>query len=181
VTALAEDTATRLLVDVGTRLPHTECVAKQAADAAVNVDPHWARAIVVAAWLHDIGYNPELVKTGLHALDGAKWTREQGFDDDVCCLVAWHTGAIFEARVRGLADQLQREFPEPPTTALDVLTWADLTSSPNGHVVSAEDRLEEILNRYEPGGEVHRAVTSATPYFRDLLRRIEQLQKASCG
>jgi hypothetical protein len=169
------------LVDVGTRLPHTQCVARQAADVAANLDSHWPQTVVAAAWLHDIGYSPLVVETGLHPLDGARWARAHGFDEDVCRLIAWHTGAIFEARVRGLADHLQQEFPEPPTTALDALTWADLTSSPNGHVVSAEGRLEEILKRYDPDAEVHRAVTSATPYFRDLLHRVERLRKASCG
>ena len=30
-----------------------------------------------AAWLHDVGYAPSLVETGLHALDGARFLRDR--------------------------------------------------------------------------------------------------------
>lgn len=31
--------------------------------------------LVAAAWLRDIGYAPEVVDTGFHPLDGARWLR----------------------------------------------------------------------------------------------------------
>ena len=34
--------------------------------------------LVAAAWLHDIGYAPELVETGFHPLDGARYLRREG-------------------------------------------------------------------------------------------------------
>jgi hypothetical protein len=43
---------------------------------AVEVDDR--PALLAAAYVHDIGYAPELVRTGLHALDGGLWLREQG-------------------------------------------------------------------------------------------------------
>jgi len=36
--------------------------------------------LVAAAWLHDIGYAPELAETGFHPLDGARYLRRVGVD-----------------------------------------------------------------------------------------------------
>jgi HD superfamily phosphodiesterase len=35
-----------------------------------------ADLLEAAAWLHDIGYAPGLARTGLHALDGARYLRD---------------------------------------------------------------------------------------------------------
>jgi hypothetical protein len=139
------------------------------------LEDRWKCAIVDAAWLHDIGHSPTLSSSGFHPLDGARWLRVEGFAEDTCSLVAWHTGAIWEARERGLEDQLLTEFASPPPSALDALTWADLTSSPSGDLVSPEVRLHEILDRYEPGSAVHRAIVTGWKYFLESTNRIEQL------
>jgi hypothetical protein len=76
-------------------------------------------------------------------------------------LVAWHTGAATEAELRGLLHLLADEFPTPPTDVAAALAWADLTSSPSGARCSAEERVDEILCRYEADSIVHRAVTAS--------------------
>ncbi len=38
------------------------------------------QTLVVAAYLHDIGYAPSLAIEGFHPLDGARFVREQGDD-----------------------------------------------------------------------------------------------------
>jgi HD superfamily phosphodiesterase len=43
----------------------------------------------MAAWLHDIGYAPELVDTGFHPLDGARYLRSIGMKRQVVSLVAY--------------------------------------------------------------------------------------------
>jgi excisionase family DNA binding protein len=53
----------------------------------------------------------------------------------------------------------------PAPSALDALTWADLTSSPSGDLVSPEVRLDEILDRYEPGSAVLSISTRARSGF----------------
>jgi S-adenosyl methyltransferase/HD domain len=71
-----------------------------------------------AAWLHDIGYLPELAGTGLHALDGARYLRDvQHALPMLCRLVAHHSCAVIEAEERDLADALRREFEPPPPAA----------------------------------------------------------------
>jgi HD superfamily phosphodiesterase len=49
--------------------------------------------LVAAAWLHDIGYAPDLVETGFHPLDGARYLRRAGVDGPVVGLVAYHSCA----------------------------------------------------------------------------------------
>jgi hypothetical protein len=85
-----------------------------------------------------------------------------GFPAVVVSLVAYHTGAAFEARERGLSDALA-EFPEPPELLLDVLTCADMTTGPDGSFVRAEDRVSEILSRYPGDDPVHRAIERSAP------------------
>ena len=179
--ASPQQIATDLLGRVGTRLPHTRAVARQARTASDLLPNPWRSTVVKAAWLHDVGYNPALNSTGFHPLDGARWLRAEGFCEDTCSLVAWHTGAIHEARERGLADELLAEFAPPPPSALDALTWADLTSSPSGGLVSPQVRLDEIMDRYEPGSVVRLAVAAGWKDLLESAERIEQLLEARHG
>jgi HD domain len=173
--------ATQLLGDVGTRLPHSHRVAQQASKVSDFLDDRWSLAIIDAAWLHDIGHSPAVSSSGFHPLDGARWLRAEGFSSDTCSLVAWHTGAIHEARERGLEDELHAEFATPPPSALDALTWADLTSSPSGNLVSPEARLDEIVDRYEPGSAVRLAIAAGLGDLLESTERIEQLLGARIG
>jgi hypothetical protein len=110
-----------------------------------------------AAWLHDVGYAPELAHTGFHPLDGAVYLKEIGAPDQVVGLVAWHTGAVWEAAERGLSDRLVR-MPAPSAKWLDVVTLIDLVTGPDGAVTTPERRVAEILGRYDSSHPVHRAV-----------------------
>ncbi len=46
-----------------------------------------AGLLEAAAWLHDIGYLPELARTGLHGLDGARYLRDTS--TPTRCCAAW--------------------------------------------------------------------------------------------
>jgi HD domain len=173
--------ATQLLDDVGTRLPHSHRVAQQASKVSDFLDDRWSLAIIDAAWLHDIGHSPTVSSSGFHPLDGARWLCAEGFSEETCSLVAWHTGAIYEARERGLEDELRAAFAIPPPSALDALTWADLTSSPSGDLVSPEARLDEIVDRYEPGSAVRLAIAAGLKDLLESTERIEQLLGARIG
>jgi hypothetical protein len=133
-----------------------------------------ADLLEAAAWLHDIGYAPCLADTGLHALDGARYLRDtQRADTLLCRLVAHHSCAIVEAEERGLADVLVLEFEPAPHALCSVLTYCDITTSPDGKLVPAEQRLAEIHHRYGPGHLVSRSIQRATPM---ILRAVEQVQ-----
>jgi hypothetical protein len=165
--------AGRLLRGVGTRRAHSARAAHQASRVDGLVEPQWRSAVVDAAWLHDIGYSKHVATTGFHPLDGAEWLREHGWSDEICRLVAWHTGASFEAELLGLYQTLAREFYPPPTIAAAALAWADLTSSRTGQPSTVEERLADILRRYPSDSVVHRAISVASPMLRESAREIE--------
>jgi hypothetical protein len=60
-----------------------------------------ADLLEAAAWLHDIGYAPSLVATGMHSLDGARYLRDaQHADAMLCRLVARRSSGAVPARRR---------------------------------------------------------------------------------
>jgi hypothetical protein len=174
----AADVAASLLANMGDRLAHSAMVAEQAARARHLADEPWRAVLVDAGWLHDVGYSPAVVDTGFHPLDDARWLRREGWPDELCRLVAWHTRALTEARLRGLGEALVEEFEPPPDLPLAVLTWADLTSSTHGTRCTVSARLDEILRRYPPESVVHRAIVEATP---ELLSAVSEVETALAG
>ena len=91
-----------------------------------------------------------------------------------CCawLVAYHSCAIIEAGERGLADVLSREFEPAPDALSSMLTFCDMTTSPDGELVPVEQRLAEIQDRYGPGHLVSRSIQRAAPL---ILGAVEQV------
>jgi HD domain len=154
------------------RWAHVQGVAARARSLAPVLGAD-AGLLEAAAWLHDIGYAPGLATTGLHALDGARYLRDARHADALLCrLVAHHSYAIIEADERGLADILSLEFEPAPYALSSVLTFCDMTTSPDGKLVPVEKRLAEIYNRYGPGHVVSRSIQRATPM---VLRAVEQV------
>jgi len=154
------------------RWAHVQGVAAQARSLAPVLGAD-ADLLEAAAWLHDIGCAPGLAVTGLHALDGARYLRDaQHADTMLCRLVAHHSYAVIEADERGLADVLGLEFEPAPYALSSVLTFCDLTTSPDGELVPVERRLAEIHHRYGPGHLVSRSIQRATPM---ILRAVEQV------
>ena len=132
-----------------------------------------AELLEAAAWLHDIGYLPELAATGLHGLDGARYLRDvQHAEPLLCRLVAHHSCAVIEAEERGLADVLTREFDPAPQPLADALTFCDMTTSPDGEHVQVHSRLAEIHDRYGSGHLVSRSIRRATPLILEAVGQV---------
>ena len=156
------------------RWAHVQGVAARARGLAPVLGAD-ADLLEAAAWLHDIGYAPNLATTGLHQLDGARYLRDaQHADAMLCRLVAHHSCAIVEADERRLADVLSSEFDPAPDVLASVLTCCDMTTSPDGQPVPAERRLAEIHDRYGSGHLVSRSIQRATPM---ILRAVEQVHQ----
>lgn len=151
------------------RWAHAEGVARRAREAAPTAPAH-AELLEAAAWLHDVGYSPAVATTGFHPLDGARHLRDTTDASPVlCCLVAHHSGALVEGRLRELSAALEREFPLAtiaPPELLDVLTYCDMTTGPAGDPVSVDERLAEIAERYPTDSVVHRAIAELAPTIR---------------
>jgi putative nucleotidyltransferase with HDIG domain len=170
--------AEQLVRPLGRRWAHVQAVAKRALELTGAVEPEQAETLVSAAWLHDIGYAPEIGLTKFHPLDGARHLKDLNWPDEVVDLVAHHSGARFEAAERGMSAQLN-EFPFADTPLLDALVTADLTTGPGGERLTYDERIAEILKRYPAHDPVHRTWVKAGPILKESVRRTERRLAAS--
>ena len=152
------------------RWAHTKGVARQARTLAPILGNN-ADLLEAAAWLHDIGYAPDLVDTGFHPLDGARFLSDTHHADlHLCRLVAHHSCALIEARERGFTNALIRRFGAEPPALSDFLIYCDMTTSPDGSLIQVESRLSEIRSRYGPSHVGTRFVTIAEPQLKHAVR-----------
>lgn len=165
--------AARLLGTASDRWKHVVGVAAAARAISSTVHPGEAGLLVAAAWLHDVGYSPEIAYTGFHPLDGARYLRGMGAPMRLCALVAHHSAAAVEAGVRGLAGALEAEFTADRSVVADALTYCDMTTGPTGATVTVEDRLVEVVHRYPEGHPVHEAMSIASPQIIATVASIE--------
>lgn len=167
----AQELAERLVKPLGRRWNHVQAVAARAKELAPAVPPADRNTLIAAAWLHDIGYAPEIGHTRFHPLDGGRYLREAGWPEQVVNLVAHHSGARYEAAERDLWTELDDEFPFSDSPLLDALVTADLTTGPDGQRLTYDERISEILSRYGVDDPVHRTWTKAAPVIRECVER----------
>lgn len=130
--------------------------------------------LTAAAWLHDIGYAPELIDSGFHPLDGARYLRDvHQADDKLVRLVAHHSCAIYEATERGLLEAINAEFDQERPELVDALTYCDMTTSPDGHPLEVDVRLAEIHSRYGLEHLVSRSIANAAPCITSAVRAVQ--------
>jgi len=172
VTAAADLAAAKLASALPRRWTHVRAVAAKAHSARrATRSPE---TLVAAAWLHDVGYAPDIVDTGLHSLDGARWLLQQGWNDEIAGLVANHSCALYEAQERGLGEVLAREFPRQRSAAADALWFADMTTGPDGQDLTVQQRLGEIRARYGPDDLVTKFWRRAEPELLEAVQRTER-------
>ena len=142
------------------RWSHVQGVARQARTLRpISRADH--DLLEAAAILHDVGYAPELVRTGFHPLDGAVYLAEIDAPERLVQLVAHHSFAAHEATLRGLSDELSW-FRDDGGMIRDALWYCDLTTSPDGDEVGVRERLQEIQQRYGAAHLVTRFITEAS-------------------
>jgi hypothetical protein len=166
--AWAAGEAERLLSPLGDRWKHVRAVGERAHSVTAILDPEDRPYLVAAAYLHDIGYAPELQRTGLHQLDGARYIRSHGAER-LARLVAHHSEARFEIRLRGFATELAA-YEREQSWVSDALTYCDLTTGPTGIPMTFEDRIAEVERRYGEG-EIVDALREATPFLMGAVER----------
>ena len=173
--ALAEHLLAEALPD---RWAHYSAVGAYAR-ALAELAGEDADVLEAAAYLHDVGYAPSARETGFHPLDGARYLRDRTEAPPLLqVLVANHTGALVEARHRGLGGTIESEFPVGPTpqpNLLALITHCDLCVSPTGRRVSPEERIAEILRRYSEDHPVHQAVRESSPLLLSQDRQVRSL------
>jgi hypothetical protein len=115
------------------------------------------KTLLTSAWLHDVGYAPELALSGFHPLDGARFLREEGAPARVVNLVAFHSAAATEADELGLSAELA-EFDDERSLTRDLLWYADMTTGPDGQRMEFAARMAEVRQRYDSDHYVNRAL-----------------------
>ena len=172
----AEEHAATLLANLGVRWQHVRGVARQAQRVSQALAPEDRPYLVAAAWLHDIGYAPDLAATAFHPIDGARHVRALGHER-LARLVAHHSSARWEAEALGLAGELAA-FPREDATA-DALTYSDMTTSPTGQRLTLADRLAEITERYGAEHLVVRCLQRAHDHLAGTVERTEERLRAA--
>ena len=169
--AWANDQATALISPLGDRWLHVQGVVKKAYQISAIFNEHDHTILITAAYLHDIGYAPSLQKTGFHPLDGAYYLRAQN-QERLASLVAYHSGAQFEAHLRGLTPVLLT-FAHECSAIDDALTYCDMHTGPSGQQMSFQQRIDDILQRYGEKHIVNQAIHKALPSLREAVERTE--------
>ena len=162
-----------MLNGMGNRWRHVQGVAAKAQVVGQAFEGDDREHLVAAAHLHDIGYTPALHVTGLHQLDGALYIRSLGHER-LAGLVAHHSEARFELGLRGYAGALD-DYPREASSVSAALVYCDLTTGPTGVVMTLEERLADVYERYGPDSLVSEALRQATPHLRAAVDATEML------
>lgn len=84
------------------RWAHVQGVSKRVRTVAPLFSVDDGELLIGATLLHDIGYAPEVVGTGFHPLDGARYVRRVGGPDRLVNLVAHQFVCDCGCRVTGV-------------------------------------------------------------------------------
>jgi putative nucleotidyltransferase with HDIG domain len=155
------------------RWAHTIGVAGRAEELADTVAPDERDVLLVAAWLHDIGYAPAAAVSGFHPLDGAAYLDRQGWPSRISALVAHHSGADLLADAHGLGPALAT-YPDELSPVSDALTYADQTTGPTGQRLSIGARMAEMIERHGPASVQARVHHLRRPHLLAVAERVER-------
>ena len=164
---------------LGRRWRHAQVVAETARRLASGLSPEDADVLIAASYLHDIGYAQKLVITGFHPIDGARHLRALGHER-LAGLVAHHTRAQHEARLRGLEVALA-EFDDEASLVSAILASCDLTTGPSGERITSEQRLLDVETRYGEESPVTDGLRVAWPELMDCLDQVGWLRWQAAG
>jgi putative nucleotidyltransferase with HDIG domain len=170
---VAQALAEELLSGCPDRWRHTVGVAHRADELAATVEPAERDALVVAAWLHDIGYSAVVSDTGFHPLDGAVYLERHGWPRRIAALVAHHSDAGPVAAAHGLSDVLDA-YPDERSRVTDALTYADQTVGPHGQRLPIRQRIAEALARHGAGSPQAKAYPVREPRLLAVAERVER-------
>lgn len=172
----ASKEAETLLAPLGNRWKHVQGVVRQAYAIGHIFTNEDRTYLIASAYLHDIGYAPALQNTGFHPIDGAAYLKSH-HQHRLASLVAYHSEAQFEARLRGFTKELQ-QFPREYSLVADALTFCDMTTNSIGERVSFQERLRDIFNRYDETHIVSQSINQAVPTLGIAVANIQQKLKA---
>ena len=143
-------------------LPHVAVEALRAWDYATRLRlSDDERALCeVCALAHDLGKVDALRTTGtdFHPLDGAAFALACG-EPRLAALIAHHSGARYEAALRGLTIP----YPYEDSIVNQIVAVVDAFTVQSGLVVPIVERLRDITDRYGPESPPVRAMHAFWP------------------
>ncbi len=113
---------------------HVQAVAAKATTLTAVV-PN-ADVLVAAAWLHDIGYAPDIAETGLHALDGARWMG--------------HVDGSVQARYTHITAKMRARLMDDLTEMWEAALDERLAMSPRSPMLVLDHQLRGRAARWPP-------------------------------
>lgn len=159
-----------LAIPLPRRWAYTQGVAAQASRLAVMLGDD-AEVVETAAWLHDIGYSPEL-GSGFHPLDGLD-TSATSKVLTKCSVSWWLTIRALRSRPGSQASKHSqrraRALAGRPHRGHNV---CDMTTGPDGSTISVDRRLADILTRYEDGHIVTRSIRQSAPTLKEATEAV---------
>ncbi len=153
-------------------LPHVAVEALRARDYATRLRlSDDERALCeVCALAHDLGKVDALRTTGtdFHPLDGAAFALACG-EPRLAALIAHHSGARYEAALRGLTIP----YPYEDSIVNQIVAVVDASTLQSGLVVPIVERLRDITDRYGPESPPVRAMHAFWPELVAAVRAID--------
>lgn len=137
------------------------------------------KELIQAAFLHDIGYSPKLNKNNFHPFDGAHFAQQAGFPKPVIAAILFHSEAyetVKETRSdlfptyslnHDLLDEQDRLF-------IDLVTYCDVQTSPQGEKISLDERVQDVVNRYGKTHPVSQMMIHCKPKYQNTIERVNQ-------
>jgi predicted metal-dependent HD superfamily phosphohydrolase len=142
-------------------MAHVRGVAQRAAELGTSLHED-GDLLVIAAWLHDVGYSSHARRSGFHPLDGALYLHDAGYSDRLCALAAHHSAAEIEAKFFGCSEDLAA-FADERTLIRDLLWYCDMSIGLQGAPISFAERMEDVRARYSADDYVIRALDASMP------------------
>lgn len=138
-----------------------------------------AQKLMKIAYVHDIGYSKRVKSRGFHPLDGAIFSLEKAFGEDVALAVMFHTKAYGEAKLMGGKTlevyQKAKELLDKNEKAkhyVDLITYCDLITEKSGEPTTANRRIFKILARNEKNSIVYKNIKANKRSLLRLEKRI---------
>jgi hypothetical protein len=89
-------------------------------------------------------------------------------------LVAYHSASWWDAKLVGLCDELS-QFQDERSAVRDALWWADMTTGPDGQLMTFDERMTEVAERYGPDHVVSKAIELSWDERQAAVDRTERL------
>lgn len=147
-----------------------------------DLDDKTRNELINIAFLHDIGYSEQVIKTGFHPLDGALFCKELGCTQEVITAVMFHSGAYKDVKmnfpdIMGCYINQNYKINDKSKIYIELITYCDLQRSPLGFKVSLEERLNDIYRRYGEDHNVSLTIKTNEDSFVNIIDRVNQYIK----